>query len=248
MGFEDHFGGVAASYAAARPGYPEALFDWLAGLAPACRLAWDCACGSGQAARPLAGRFARVVATDASLRQLAAAVQGDGIGYAVGEAGAAPLPAGSVDLVTVAQALHWFAGEAFFAEVRRVAAPGAVLAAWTYALPSLGGDAAEAAMLRFYADVVGPYWPPERRLVMEGYRSLELPFEEITPPPFEMTAEWSLDRFLGLLRSWSASARFRRARGFDPVDDLARELGPLWGEAGAVRRVSWPLTVRALRV
>jgi SAM-dependent methyltransferase len=176
------------------------------------------------------------------------AFQGDGIGYAAGEAGAAPLPAGSVDLVTVAQALHWFAGEAFFAEVRRVAAPGAVLAAWSYALPSLGGDVAEAAMLRFYADVVGPYWPPERRLVMEGYRSLELPFDEIAPPSFEMTADWSLDRFLGLLRSWSASARFLSARGFDPVDDLARELRHLWGEAGAVRRISWPLTVRAMRV
>jgi SAM-dependent methyltransferase len=247
MAFEDHFVGVAASYASARPGYPAALFDWLAGLAPRRRLAWDCACGSGQASRELAGRFATVIATDASLAQVARSTPAPGPAVAAAEACAAPIAGATVDLVAVAQALHWFAGEPFWTEVRRVAAPEALLAVWTYALPILGGEL-EAAMLRFYSDTVGPYWPPQRRLVMEGYRSIELPFREVSAPRFEMVEHWDLARFLAFLRSWSATARFVRAEGFDPVAMLEDELGRLWGPPGGIRRIVWPLTVRAARV
>jgi SAM-dependent methyltransferase len=247
MGFVDHFGDVSASYASARPGYPAALFDWLAQLAPRRRLAWDCACGSGQASRPLAGRFDRVIATDASLALVARSMGAPRLGLVAAEAGAAPIVGGAVDLITVGQALHWFAGEPFWAEVRRVAAPGALLAAWTYALPILGGEL-EAAMLRFYSGPLGAWWPAERRLVMEGYRSLELPFCELPAPRFEMVADWDLARFLAFLRSWSATARFVRAEGYDPVAGVEDELASLWGPPGEIRRVAWPLTVRAARL
>jgi len=130
--FRDHFSGVAADYAAYRPQYPAALFDWLASVSPRCELAWDCACGSGQASLPLASRFALVAASDASAIQVATATASENIRYLVAAAETAPLADGTVDLVTVAQALHWFVGDEFFAEVRRVGRPGGVFAAWTY--------------------------------------------------------------------------------------------------------------------
>ena len=247
MGFEDHFGDVSASYASARPGYPAALFDWLTERAPRRRLAWDCACGTGQASRALAERFEMVIATDASLALVARSTGAPRLEYAAAEAGAVPIAGGTVDLITVGQALHWFAGDPFWTEVRRVAAPGALLAVWTYALPRLGGEL-ESAMLRFYSGPVGSWWPPERQLVMEGYRSLELPFRELPVPRFEMVADWDLARFLTFLRSWSATARFIRAKGYDPVAGVEDELGSLWGPPGEIRRVVWPLTVRAARV
>ena len=64
--FKDHFSGVSQDYAQFRPRYPAALFDFLASVAPERNLAWECACGSGQATIDLAGRFQRVIATDAS--------------------------------------------------------------------------------------------------------------------------------------------------------------------------------------
>ncbi|HEY6066574.1 MAG TPA: class I SAM-dependent methyltransferase, partial [Thermoanaerobaculia bacterium] len=177
--FPDHFSGVAGAYAEHRPRYPDRLFEWVAGLAPRRELAWDCATGNGQAALGLADHFERVIATDASPAQIAAAVPHPRVEYRVAPAESSGLAAESADVVTVGQALHWFDRPAFYAEVRRVLRPGGVLAAWTYGHCLLGDPSADAAMRRFYSETVGPCWPPERALVDEGYRSIELPFEEI---------------------------------------------------------------------
>ncbi len=245
MTFRDHFSGVAAGYARYRPDYPAALFDWLAGVAPRRVLAWDCACGSGQAARPLTSRFARVVATDASVQQLASASPSENLCLCAAAAEAAPLAAGTVDLVTVGQALHWFDLSAFAAEVRRVLVPGGVVAAWTYGLPRVDDDEIDAVIHRFIAETLGPYWPPETDHVLDGYTSLELPFTALEPPPFAMTAEWSLPRFLSFTRTWSGVARWVEMHGDDPVDALAERLGPLWGADGSGRTVRWTLKILA---
>ena len=245
--FPDHFSGVAAGYASHRPRYPAELFDYLAGLAPRRGLAWDCAAGSGQATLDLASRFARVVATDASTEQIAAAPPHPRVEYRVARAEASGLADSCADLITVAQALHWFDLDRFHAEVRRVLVPRGVLAAWSYGTQRIEDPAIDQALQRFYGEVVGPYWPAERRIVETGYRTLPFPFDELPAPNFDLVASWPLPELLGYVRTWSATSRYRAARGHDPVVLLERELAPLWGSADEARRITWPLALRVGR-
>jgi SAM-dependent methyltransferase len=238
--FKDHFSGHADAYARYRPTYPPALFDWLADAAPDRERAWDCATGNGQAALELAERFAEVVATDASEEQVHAAFPHPRVTYRVAPAERSRLPASSMSLVTVAQALHWFNIPAFFAEARRALKPGGLLAVWAYRLfestPEVNGI-----VDHLYRGVVGPYWPPERQMIMDGYASVELPFERVEAPPFAMEARWTLDDALGYLRTWSATQRYVKAHGTDPVAEAAPELARAWGHGE--RAVRWPLVM-----
>jgi ubiquinone/menaquinone biosynthesis C-methylase UbiE len=248
MSFSDHFSGVASEYAEYRPLYPAALFDWLAEVAPRRGLAWDCATGSGQAAVAMAARFDRVIATDASAGQIAAATPDPRVEYRVAPAEASGLEPGSVDLVTVAQALHWFDRPAFFAEARRVLRRDGVVAVWTYGHPSLDEPRADAVLQHFYSRTVGPYWPPERALVDTAYRTIDFPFAEIAPLAFEMETRWTLESLVGYVATWSAVTRFRAERGEDPVPDFAAALEASWGDSGLARRIAWPLSLRVGRV
>lgn len=246
--FSDHFAPVSGAYADFRPTYPAALFDWLTEIAPGRALAWDCACGSGQASVDLAGRFERVVATDASADQLTGAQPHPRIEYRQAPAEASGLAEQSVDLITVAQALHWFDLPRFYAEARRVLKPGGVLAVWSYGIQTVAGDAVDSLVQRFYHDTVGAYWPPERRLVEQGYRTLDFPFAEFAAPAFEMSVQWPMARLLGYFGSWSATGRYRAATGADPVAALAADLALAWGDPEVARQVTWPLAVRVGRV
>src|SRR5690606_22036477 len=202
-------------YAAYRPRYPEPLFDFLAGLCDARGHAWDCGTGNGQTAVSLAARFERVTATDASAAQIAAAEPHPKIEYRVARAEASGLADASVDLLTVAQALHWFDLEAFFAEALRVLTPGGVLAVWSYGLCTVD-PGIDAVVDELYREL-DPWWPPERRIVDDGYRGIELPVPAIEAPLFQMTTEWSAGPMLGYLRTWSACQRHLADRGSDPV-------------------------------
>jgi SAM-dependent methyltransferase len=242
------FTSVAREYASFRPGYPPELFAWLARAAPALSVVWDCGCGSGQASVALAGYFARVHATDVAAEQIAAARAHPNVHYSVAPAERSGLPDASVDLVTVAQALHWFDVEAFYVEARRVARAGALLAVWTYPRPEFVDPALDRVFLDFYATVVGPYWPPERRHVESGYATLPFPFEELPHPPFGLELEWPLEQVLGYVSSWSATARFRRQRGADPLPALRAALRPVWPDARATATLRMPLVLRAARL
>jgi SAM-dependent methyltransferase len=244
MSFPDHFSGVASAYAEYRPLYPDSLFDWLAGLSARHELAWDCATGSGQAAVALALRFERVIATDASAGQIAAATRHPRVEYRVAPAEASGLDSASVDLVTVAQALHWFDLPAFYAEARRVLRRDGVLAGWTYGHPTIDEPRADAALKHFYSEVVGPYWPKERALVDARYRTIDFPFPEVAAPSFEMETRWTLALLLGYVATWSAVTRFRAARGEDPVGKLGEALELSWGDPEKRRRIVWPLALR----
>jgi SAM-dependent methyltransferase len=244
--FEDRFGGRAALYRAHRPDYPPALFDFIAGAAPGRDLAWDCGTGSGQAAVPLAERFARVVATDASAKQIAAAAPHPRVAYRVAPAEASGLAAASADAVTVAQALHWFDADAFFAEAARVLRPGGVLAVWAYGDPVLEEPALDALVRRFNDETVGAYWPAERALVRDGYRAIRLPFAELPAPTLSIERRWTLAELAGYLRTWSAVAGFAAARGSDPVAALEPALAAWW-PTDERRTVRWPLYLRAAR-
>jgi SAM-dependent methyltransferase len=244
--FSDHFSRVALAYAACRPSYPEALFDYLAGLVPRRRLAWDCAAGTGQAAIPLAGRFDAVVATDISASMLAQAPAHPRVEYRVVPAESSGLSGASVDLVTVAQALHWLDLDVFYAEAARVLVPGGVLAAWTYGKQELDDPALQHQLSHFYGEVVGPHWPPERCHVEAGYQTLPFPFTDLDPPVFAIEEHWTLRQLLGYIGTWSATQRFREAVGYDPLVQLEQNLAPNWGDRSA-RRVRWPVALRVGR-
>jgi SAM-dependent methyltransferase len=246
--FADHFSQLASSYAQFRPQYPEALYDWVAAQCAARGRAWDCACGSGQATLALALRFDAVIATDASAEQVAAAPGHPRVRYAVAPAEASGLPAGSVDCVAVAQALHWFDLDRFYAEVRRIAKPGALIAAWTYDVLHVGDAAIDAIVQDFYEGTLGKYWPPERRHVERRYADLPFPFDELPPPRFEMSVSWSLPHLIGMFASWSAVGRYRQATGKDPLPAVTQALAAHWGDPAAERRIAWGLWIRAGRI
>ena len=245
--FQDHFSDVAAAYAAYRPSYPPALVDFLARLAPARRLVWDAGCGSGQLSLLLAGHFEQVVATDASPEQIARATAHPKVEYRCARAEASGLPERVADLVTAAQAAHWFDLPAYFAEVRRVTRPGGIVALISYGVVTADADL-DAVIRPFYREVLGAYWPPERRHVDEGYRSLPFPFEELDGPSLEIRLDWRLEQLVGYVGTWSAVWALERAQGQGSFATFRRELAKAWGPATTVRTVRWPLALRVGRV
>jgi SAM-dependent methyltransferase len=242
VGFKDHFSKQAADYAVFRPSYPRELFDYLGSIAPSRQLAWDCATGNGQAAVGLASVFDHVIGTDASEKQIANAQPLATIQYRVAPAENSGIGSETIDLITVAQALHWFDLDCFYAEARRVLKPQGILAASAYNLLKIE-PAIDEIVNRYYYEVVGPFWPPERVLV-EQFANLPFPLDEIEAPQFEMTAHWNLDDLLGYLRTWSSTQRFIATKGADPLQEISNELGGAWGTPEHARNVSWPLTVR----
>ena len=190
----------------------------------------------------MASVFDRVVATDASEKQITNAQWHERVEYRVAPAEKSGIQSSALDLIVVAQALHWFDLDRFYAEARRVLKPDGVLAASAYNLLHIN-SAIDEVVNRYYYDVVGPFWPPERKLV-EEFADLPFPFHEIDPPKFEMTASWDLDHLVGYLRTWSSTQRFIAAKGCDPVKRVSDELGRAWGTPERTRNVSWPLILR----
>jgi SAM-dependent methyltransferase len=247
MSFADHFSQQSSQYTQFRPRYPADLFAYLASLVARRDCAWDCGTGNGQAAVDLAKHFAKVIATDPSANQIAHAVANDRVEYLVAAAEACPLSNDSVDLITVAQAVHWFDRPGFYQQVRRVARPGGALAVWSYGLATITPEV-DRLVGELYEPIVGAYWPPERRLIEERYATIEFPFQEITPPDFSMTAEWTLDDLLGYLGTWSSVVRYRQERNVDPLTLVDKQLGLAWGPPQTARTVHWPLYLRIGRV
>ncbi len=245
--FKDHFSGHAADYAKFRPNYPPELFDYLALISPERELAWDCATGNGQAAVGLAKRFAKVIATDASAQQIERAQPHPNISYRVAPADASGIDPNSVDLILVAQALHWFDMDRFFTEAKRVSKKSGILAVSTY-IHLLVNPEIDAIVSKFYHETTGPYWAPERELVEANFESVQFPFAELPSRQFEIRQQWNLARLTGYLRTWSATKRFIATCGFDPVDSLMQELGSVWHDRQHARQVTWPLNVRTFRV
>ncbi|NKB89359.1 MAG: methyltransferase domain-containing protein [Acidobacteria bacterium] len=228
----------SSAYARYRPTYPNSLFDMLAEECPRRRVAWDCAAGSGQATQALVQRFERVVATDVNAAQLGAGSFGGGIPI-TSDAVAAPLRSHSVDLVIVAQALHWFAGPAFFAEVERVAT-GGKFAAWTYGLFSVH-ESVDPIIENLYANIVGPYWPAERRHIEANYSTIQFLLPKHRQEQLSMSVEWTASDAVAYLTTWSAVRRYRDATKQDPVAQIEATLRDAWGTGS--RTVAWPLSV-----
>ena len=247
LSFEDHFSEYAREYAKNRPHYPGELFEYLASIAPSRKLAWDCGTGNGQAAQALARHFERVVATDASQDQIAQTVAHERIDYRVERAEDVSLEDHSVDLITVATAVHWFDLEPFYQVVRRVGRPDGVLAVWTYHSAVINASI-DPILEYYYADVLAGYWPERFHFLADRYQTLPFPFEEYHPPKFEMRAGWELGQLVGFLDSWSATRRYQKERGQNPINMIWQNLSELWGEPGQLRTIRWPLYLRVGRI
>jgi SAM-dependent methyltransferase len=247
MSFADHFSKQAAGYSHYRPRYPAELYTCLSSLTQQHEFAWDCATGNGQAARTLASLYNSVEATDASEQQIAQATPHDNIHYHVCEAGNTPFPDNQFDLITVAQALHWFDLEKFYAEVKRVSKPGGIFAAWCYGLFNISPDI-DKLIYHFYNETLGPFWPKERKHIHDGYASLAFPFERIAAPDFFMSSRWKLEQLLGYLGTWSAARYYREHYSQDPVRQLASELQPVWSNPQMQRDINWPIFLHVGRV
>jgi len=215
----DRFSAVARDYARYRPKYPAALYEFLFSFVSARTCAWDAGTGNGQVAAVLSQNFSKVIATDISSAQLASAVQAANIDYRVCPAEASGITSTSVNLITVAQAAHWFSMQSFAHEVARVAAPGAVLAMWGYTLFRSEPDI-DAIIDHLYGHILDGFWDPHRDLVDRHYKDFDLPFEETGCPDFIMEKTWNAEDILGYLGTWSAVNKYRAALHRDPIDEI----------------------------
>jgi SAM-dependent methyltransferase len=223
---KDLFSSHASQYAVFRPTYPSELYTYLFSQVKNFDNAWDAGTGNGQVARDLSKKFKNVLATDISEKQIENAVRAENISYAVA-AETTSTPEKSFDLICVAQAIHWFDREKFYAEVKRVAKPNALLAIWGYGLLSINKDI-DPIIKDFYKNSVGPYWDKERRLIDEEYQTISFPFEEIKAPAFSFSFPWSLIELHGYLTTWSAVQKFMKEKKFNPVDELIEKIKPYW--------------------
>ncbi|MBC3784151.1 class I SAM-dependent methyltransferase [Spirosoma utsteinense] len=237
----DRFSGHAGLYAQFRIDYPKELYDFILQKVPDRTVAWDCATGNGQVAGALADWFEQVDATDISETQLLLAVKKPNINYQLSPAEQTPFANHTFDLITVAQALHWFDVNAFHQEVRRVAKPNAVIAEWGYGLAQISDDI-DSILIDFYRNRVGPYWDPQRKHIDAAYATLPFPFANVEQPTFDVRRMWTLDRFLNYLRTWSAVRQYIHENEEDPVGALGEELIKSWGDGE--REIAFPVFTR----
>ncbi len=246
MSFKDHFSSHAAAYAAYRPSYPPELADWLASIAPSPGLALDVGAGSGQLSVLLAEHFDRVVATEPSAEQIESAVRHHRIDYRIAPAEKSDLADASVDLLTAAQAAHWFDLPAFFGEARRVLATEGAIVLISYAGME-HNSSIEPLIDAFRLETLKLYWPAERQLVENRYRDIHLPFETIAAPPFFIEVQWPLAAMIGYLDTWSAIRAMERDQGRGMFDSFLAELTKTWGDPETIRTIRWPLAIAAGR-
>jgi ubiquinone/menaquinone biosynthesis C-methylase UbiE len=247
--FKDYFSKQANDYARYRPSYPHALFEFLADVAYAHEAAWDCATGNGQVALGLTPHFHRIYATDASETQIGQAFQHESIEYQVAPAEQTTLPARSIDLVTVGQALHWFKMEQFYEEVYRIGKPTSAIAVWCYGLIEIP-TAAEPVRehLQAFHTLTRPFWPPEITWIEQQYRTIPFPFQELSVPDLTMTAAWTVKELIGYLSTYSATHRLIEQHGIEPIAALFEQLTQSWGTTEVVHPIQWPLYMRVGRL
>lgn len=242
----DNFSKQADFYAIYRPQYPRELYDFILGFVPERQLAWDCGTGNGQTASSLAGYFEKVFATDSSAKQLSNAIKKPNIIYAEEPAEHSSLKAGTVNLVCVSQALHWFSLDEFYKEVRRVAAPGAIIAAWTYNIFK-ADSFTNAHINEFYEQTLKGYWDTERSHVDEGYKNIAFPFESINSPAFAININWNVEELEGFLNTWSAVQKFISENNFNPVPHVVDKIKKRW-PADEKRQITIPVSLKLANV
>jgi ubiquinone/menaquinone biosynthesis C-methylase UbiE len=240
---KERFTAVADAYHRYRPSYPPALLDWIlttTGATAGARVA-DLGCGTGIFSRCLAGRGLRVVGVDPNQDMLARArAAGGGPVYVAAEAARTGLADGSVELVTAAQAFHWFAVDQTMAELARILVPGGwACALWNHRTSTPFNEEYEALLMRCSSDYAS-------RPALTDMRGD--PRDELSHLPGAVTIEvpnqdaLSWEQMLGRVRSASYVAH-----GVSDVAGFEAELRRLYerhrGPDGTV-----PWTMRTLAI
>jgi len=238
MSQTDHFSQQAVAYAKFRPTYPQALFSFLLDRVNQTERAWDCGTGNGQVATVLAKTFTQVKATDISQRQLDQAQEAANIHYQQIGATHTNFAAQSFDLVTVAQALHWFDFLPFFKEVKRVLKPHGYFATWCYSLLKIDEEI-DPIIEYFYTQIVGSYWPEERKHIDQHYQTIPFDFPQLEKAEFESSFEWNLAHLLGYLSSWSSTQACLKQTDENPLIKIEADLRSVWGDR--TRIVTFPI-------
>ena len=231
-------------YAAARPMYPDVLFEYAASLVDMHQTAWDCACGNGQAAVDLARYFDHVEATDISQNQIANGFADKKIRYSVQPAETTTFQDNQFDLVNVALALHWFDLDKFWREVHRVLKPNGVFIAYTYAWFQVTQEIDEA-IDKYIRSVIAPYWAPNNKLCWDNYQTIEFPFEKLDTPAFELKMKWNFEQYMNYMHTWSATRRCMDALGTTFFEQAKQAVLKVWGGPADKKLIKSPLTVIA---
>ena len=240
---KDNFSEQAKLYASFRPHYPAALYDFLFKHVKHFDRALDVATGNGQVAIVLAEKFKEVYATDISDKQLSEAPKLRNIIYKKEAAEQTTFPDNYFDLVTVAQAIHWFDFDKFYNEVKRILKPAGTIAVIGYALVRINAKI-DSWLDNFYENILGTYWDKERKYVDENYRTIPFPFNEIESPLINIEYKWNKAQFIGYLNTWSALQHFVKQQGQHPLsDELLKELNKAWPD-DVEQKVCFPLLLR----
>jgi ubiquinone/menaquinone biosynthesis C-methylase UbiE len=242
---KDNFSKQSDLYSRFRPGYPAQLFDFLLPLVPDKKAAWDCGTGNGQVAVKLSLWFKEVCATDLSAAQIENAERRRNIFYSVENAEKTIFPDNKFDLITVAQAIHWFDFENFYSEAKRALKPGGVIAIIGYDVFKINKKI-DILIDKFYRHTTGPYWDKERKYVEERYRTIPFPFKEIATPGFTMNYKWEFEQVAGYLNTWSAVQHYIRKNNINPVEAFSKELKKAWGTISK-RTIRFPIFMRTGR-
>ncbi len=246
MEFKDYFSAQSEVYVKSRPHYPDELFQFLTSLVPMHILAWDCATGNGQAATALANYFSSVIATDGSEQQIKNAAPNEKVKYAVALADNSGIEPGTVDLVTIASALHWMDFDMFYKEVNRVLKPGGVFAAWAY-YKSRIDETIDPLFKHLVKDILGEYWPPERAYITNYYNTIPFPFKRIDAPSFKTSVTANFDFLIGYIHSWSSTQQYIKINHKDPIDLIRKDLENAWGDLTATKKITWDIILKVGR-
>lgn len=244
---KDLFSQQNSFYAKYRPTYPAELYEYILSYVQEKNIAWDCGTGNGQAAYALASYFKKVIATDISNNQLALAKQHSNIEYIICQAEKTSFPPNTFDLITVAQAYHWFEFNSFEKELKRVSKSGAVIAVWGYNRLTTFNKDIDVIIDRFYEEITGPYWDAERKYVDANYKTIPFNFKLLPEKAFSIFCNWSLTDLLGYLNSWSAVQHYIAANNNNPVNLIRDELFIYWKE-NEIRQVCFPLFLKLGKV
>ena len=245
---KDLFSTQAADYAKYRPSYPQELIEYIVGFTTERSLAWDCATGNGQAAVLLAQHFEKIIATDTSAKQLSLAVAIKNVDYFVSKAEQTGFADNSFDLITIAQAYHWFQFNEFEKEARRVAKPNCIIAAWCYNIPATAYEIINKLTRHFYTATVGPYWDAERKYIDESYRTIPFNFDELPAKEFAIHVKWTKEDLAGYFNSWSSVQHFIKANNYNPVNEMATQLATAWPSEKNEIEFIFPVYLRLGRI
>jgi hypothetical protein len=243
MFFKDYFSTQSIDYKKFRPEYPIDMIEFIISHCKRRETAWDCATGTGQVATMLVPYFNTIIATDASSNQISATEKKSNIEYRVANAEQSLLPENYFDLITVAQAIHWFNIPVFFKEARRVAKKKCVLAVWGYANHTIDKDI-DTVVSKLYHEILANYWPAERSIVENGYRDIILPFTKINTPQFFIRKTVNLNELIGYLYTWSATQQYISKNHINPIELIFKELEHAWGEPSIIREIKWPVFLK----